>query len=60
MGGGLGLVEIGDMDQSARLFLDRFHYDWVTVPERAHGDACAEIEVAAPLFIPNARAFPLH
>ena len=51
------LIEIGNMEQFARLVADGGHQARVAVAERADGDAGAEIEVAFSRVVPQAAAF---
>ena len=54
------LIEIGNMQQFARLLADGGDHARVAVAERADGDAGAEIEVTFPGFIPQAAARAAH
>jgi hypothetical protein len=48
------------MHQLTRLVADRLDQARVAVPQRAHGDAHAEIEIAFPRFIPQASTRTAH
>src|SRR5208337_598576 len=48
------IIEIGSVNQFARLFLDRLDHPWVRVTKRRDSDPSAEIEVLFSCFIPDA------
>ena len=54
------LIEIGNMHQLARLMADGFDQSRVAMPERADGDAHAEVQIALPGLVPQAAARAPH
>jgi hypothetical protein len=51
---------VRDVPDLARLLLDRLHHRRVAVAERRHGDAAREVDVHAPVLVPDARALAAH
>ena len=58
VGGGLGMVKIGNVNEGARLFLNGVDHHGMAMAEGADRNTSAKVEVALTLIVPHAGTFP--